>query len=231
MNRFLTAVVTAAGSGSRMGGKTNKLFLELAGKTILERTLDVILSVEQIDHVVVVVREKDEGRVLSLLEGCNKPYTIAYGGETREQSTFNGLKAMPKQTEVVLTHDGARPFILKSTIEKALEATYSYKAVVVGVPAKDTMKQVRSDMTVEATPNRAYLYHVQTPQIFDVDVLLKAYHMAEEEEITVTDDSQLVEVLGYSVKLVIGEYDNFKITTREDLYVAERLLKERELCE
>lgn len=227
--KFVTAIISAGGSGSRMGAGKNKLFLELNHRTILARTIDKIYRSSYVDHIIIVVRKEDRAQVEKLIDAYDRQiFSLAPGGASRQESIYNGLKLLPEDTKLVLSHDGARPFVATDKIDRAIETLEDYDGLVFGVAVKDTIKVVRPRGDIEATPNRKYLYHIQTPQIFHKDIMVKAYEKALIEDIEVTDDSQIVEVFGGRVKLFEGDYSNIKITTVEDLSYGEMLLK-REL--
>lgn len=228
--QYVTAVVSAAGRGTRMGEKKNKLLLKVGDKYILERTLEKVLESKYIDKVLVVIRREDEAfireNIFSNLE--EDRLLVAYGGQTREASTHNGLKALPEETVLVVTHDGARPFVDAELFDRCIESIVDVDGAVAAVPAKDTIKVVRADKTVQATPPRKNLYHVQTPQVFWKQILLDAYQKAMEEEVYVTDDASVVELFGGLVRIVEGDYSNIKITTQEDLLHAKLILEEED---
>ena len=225
MGNKITVLITAAGSGSRMGYEKGKLFLKIGSKTVIERTLEVFDKIEKIKDSILIIRKRDENEMKKIISFLSKPVKIVYGGSSREESTYNGLKALDEDCDVVLCHDGARPFIRREIIEKCLEEIESHEGVIVAVPVKDTIKCSDQNGMVDYTPNRSLLYQVQTPQVFRKEAILQAYEINKEEKIKVTDDSSLVEKLGKKVKIVIGDYTNIKITTKEDLYVGEKILE------
>ena len=148
------------------------------------------------------------------------------GGDTRQESVYAGLKAVNPRTRIVLIHDGARPLIRQSVIRKSIEETLKHRATVVGVPAKNTIKVINEDGFVEDTPDRNYLVEIQTPQTFDYDLIKEAHQKALESGVAGTDDAFLVEWLKIPVKIVVGDYTNIKITTPEDLTIAEAIIKQ-----
>lgn len=231
MDESVAAVISAAGRGTRMGWDRNKLMMELEGTTILERTLQVMKQSGRIDRYVVVVRNEDHDevrdRILPRVFGREAGEVILVeGGESREESTRNGLDAVPGECGVVLTHDGARPFAECEIVGRVLDrlAEGDVEGVICAVPVKDTIK-VASRGLVEMTPVRSTLFAVQTPQAFRVDVLRRAYEKAMRERVAVTDDSQIVEIFGGKIAVVEGSYRNIKITTAEDLLMGELLLR------
>ena len=226
---FVSVIVTAAGSGTRMVGHENKLWINLKGKKVLERTLENLLSSSIPDELILVVSDSLRLRVESeLLPRIHLgfPVKLVPGGKERQDSMYNGLGALDSRSTLVVSHDGARPFVDERMLRETLEALENYGGAVVGVPCKDTIKVVREKGEVVATPNRKHLYAIQTPQAFRRETLEKAYAIAKEEDIRVTDDASLVEKIGVPVKVVLGSYDNIKITTPEDILLAELILKE-----
>lgn len=224
-----TAIVLAAGQGKRMGTKVQKQYLEISGKPVLFYSLDVFQKSDIIDDIILVVGENQE-------EFCQKEIVekfhitkvrkIVTGGSERYFSVWNGLQAI-SESEYVFIHDGARPFITEEIIRRAYDTVKTEKACVVGMPVKDTIKIADNNGFAKETPNRSYVWMVQTPQVFETSLIKKAYSLLMEQEIIkVTDDAMVVEeMLGRSVKLVEGSYENIKITTPEDLKVAEVFVK------
>ena len=213
------AIITAAGYGKRMGKP--KQFLEIYGKPILERTISVFEQAKIIDEIIVVVNEEDVARV----KKSGKVRQVISGGRKRQDSVFNALNVLPEDVEIVAIHDGARPFVTPEIIEQAVSEAIKVGAVVVGVPVKDTIKSVRSSgLGVRSTLNRNELWAAQTPQVFKKDIILKAYQDGK-DKFQVTDDAMLVEKMGKPVKMVMGSYQNIKITTPEDLIVAQGILR------
>lgn len=228
----VTAIVVAGGSGKRMGMNIKKQYIILGEKEILAHTLEAFNEAECIDEIVVVVSEEEREIVQRDIVDkykINKVSRIAAGGKERQDSVYNGLMATDESTDYVMIHDGARPFISRQLIERALEKTKEVDATVVAVPVKDTIKVVNlTEKAVENTPKRETLWSVQTPQSFKKEVLLKAYEFASKEALQVTDDSMLVEAYGKKVYIVEGEYNNIKVTTPEDLIIGNAILAERQ---
>ncbi|MDY6065806.1 MAG: 2-C-methyl-D-erythritol 4-phosphate cytidylyltransferase [Finegoldia sp.] len=226
---YISAIIAAAGSSHRMGTKIAKQFLKIKEKMIIEYTLDTFNSIDDIDEIVLVIRERDRDIVNELIErNSYKNIKLVVGGDTRERSTYNGLKAVCDKTDIVICHDGARPFIKKEKILESINALGDYDGVVVAVKAKDTIKYVNSDMKIVNTPNRSNLYMAQTPQVFKYEAIKEAYKMVFDEKISVTDDSSLMEILGKDIRVIEGNYNNIKITTMEDLYLGEIIVNEGE---
>lgn len=222
-------IIVAAGTGSRMKKDINKQFIKLNDKEIIAHTIDKFYNNENIDDIVVVIKEEEEkyfiDNVINKYEFDN--IKIAYGGNERQDSVYNGIKKLNNNCDVILVHDGARPFVTGDIIKNSIEEAKKHNAVVVGVKVKDTIKMVSEDGNIVDTPNRNYLWSVQTPQVFKYDIITKAYEDAYNGNFYGTDDAMLVERIGYNVKMVEGSYDNIKITTPEDLKFGEQILKNK----
>ncbi|MFR3559741.1 MAG: 2-C-methyl-D-erythritol 4-phosphate cytidylyltransferase [Paraclostridium sordellii] len=220
-------IIVAAGTGSRMKKDINKQFIKLDNKEIIAYTIDKFYINDEIDDIVVVIKKDEEDYFKeNILEKYNfKNIKIAYGGEERQDSVYNGIQKLDKNCEVVLVHDGARPFVTEEIINNSIQEAKKYNAVVVGVKVKDTIKVVGEEGNIVDTPNRKYLWSVQTPQVFKYDIITKAYENAYNENYYGTDDAMLVEKIGYDVKMIEGSYDNIKITTQEDLNFGEQILR------
>ena len=220
-------VIVAAGTGSRMNMGINKQFIKLEGKEIIAYTIEKFYNNSNIEDIVVVVKE-DESEFFKkeILDKYNfKNVKIAYGGKERQDSVYNGLKLLDEKCDVVLIHDGARPFVSDKIIDKSIEEAKEHKAIVVGVPVKHTIKVIDNDKNIVDTPNRSVLWAVQTPQTFDYNILIDAYKDAFKNKFYGTDDAMLVERIGYKVKMLEGSYNNIKITTQEDLNVGSQILR------
>lgn len=220
-------VIVAAGTGSRMNMGINKQFIKLEGKEIIAYTIEKFYNNSNIEDIVVFVKE-DESEFFKkeILDKYNfKNVKIAYGGKERQDSVYNGLKLLDEKCDVVLIHDGARPFVSDKIIDKSIEEAKEHKAIVVGVPVKDTIKVIDNDKNIVDTPNRSVLWAVQTPQTFDYNILIDAYKDAFKNKFYGTDDAMLVERIGYKVKMLEGSYNNIKITTQEDLNVGSQILR------
>ena len=220
-------VIVAAGTGSRMNMGINKQFIKLEGKEIIAYTIEKFYNNSNIEDIVVVVKE-DESEFFKkeILDKYNfKNVKIAYGGKERQDSVYNGLKLLDEKCDVVLIHDGARPFVSDKIIDKSIEEAKEHKAIVVGVPVKDTIKVIYNDKNIVDTPNRSVLWAVQTPQTFYYNILIDAYKDAFKNKFYGTDDAMLVERIGYKVKMLEGSYNNIKITTQEDLNIGSQILR------
>jgi len=220
-------VIVAAGTGSRMKKDINKQFIKLDNKEIIAHTIEKFYMNENIDDIVVVIREDEEdyfkNNVINKYGFEN--IKIVYGGNERQDSVYNGIKKLNKDCEVVLIHDGARPFITNDIIKRSIKESKDHNAIVVGVKVKDTIKVVSDNGNIVDTPNRSYLWAVQTPQVFKYNIITKAYEDAYKNNYYGTDDAMLVERIGYNVKMIEGSYNNIKITTQEDLEFGEQILK------
>ena len=214
------AVIAAAGSGQRMGGM-DKVFARLGDRPILARVIDVFQECASIDQIVVVVSEPnlEPGKQLVAEQGWSKVTDVCPGGERRQDSVLAGLNRLINCDWAVI-HDGARPLVTADLVEQGLEAARETGAAAAAVPVTDTIKVAGDDLIVQGTPPRQNLWAVQTPQVFRFNIIAEAYRQTKYE---VTDDARLVEQSGYKVKLYTGSYDNIKITTPNDLALAEVL--------
>jgi len=228
-DKFVSVIISAAGSGTRMGTE-GKLHLEIAGEAVLSRTLRKFSGLSWVDELILVVRPAEEVFAQALVTqiGFSYPVHFVYGGAQRHHSVKNGLAALSAASDIVLTHDGARPFVRPEEIRRVAEAVLIHPAAAVAVPMTDTVKIVREDLSVLTTPDRSSLYRVQTPQGFQTRVLLHAYEKAEKEGIAGTDDCSIVEKQGVRVQLLPGSETNIKITTRADLRFGEGIAGEEE---
>ena len=224
--KYCGAVIVAAGTASRMGG-IDKVMAELNGEPMLVHTVRAFQSCDAIREIVVVTREDLLEKVAELCVHFPKVKRVVPGGADRPASVKNGLQALSSKTRLVAVQDGARPLITCEVIDRAVRAANTYGAAAPGVPVKDTVKIVRGGV-VESTPDRSCLQAIQTPQVFDLDLLTGALEKAKGDKAPITDDCSAVERLGMSVKIVEGDEKNIKITTPMDLIIAEKLLEERQ---
>ncbi len=226
----VTAIILAAGEGRRIGGEISKTYLPIAGRALVLRTLDRMFSARTVDDVVLVVAAGEFARCESLLSGDiglrNRRWSMQRGGATRQQSAKRGLERVGTDTDIVIIHDGARPFVSAALIDRCVEAAADKGAVVVGLPVRDTIKLVSPDGLIQTTPERSGLWEIQTPQVFRRDLIVAAHERAEREGVQVTDDAMAVERAGEPVYVLEGERNNFKITLPEDLWLAESLIRE-----
>lgn len=210
-------------------GGAKKQFLEINGTAILAVTVSVFNDCQSVDEIFVAVGKEDVAYAKELLKDFVKVKMIIAGGTERQDSVYNCIKEIAKESDddIVVIHDGARPLVTKELISNAIVEARTSKAVVVGVPSKDTVKTVSADGTIMETLDRGSIWLTQTPQAFHYSIIRQAYERAEKIGYKATDDSKLVERMGISVKMVMGSYENIKITTLEDLPVAEAILKQR----
>lgn len=218
------AVIVAAGSASRMGG-IDKVMAPLGGTPMVERTAAAFQNCDAIAEIVIVTRPDLIRPISVLCAGMDKVRAVVAGGSSRQESVWLGLNALSEGIQLAAIHDGARPLVSNLVIDRTVRAANSYGAAAPAVPVKDTIKVVKGGL-VEKTPDRATLQAVQTPQVFDFDLLRGALKKAEEEKAAVTDDCSAVERLGMKVKIVEGDERNLKVTTPMDLKIAEMLLEE-----
>lgn len=216
-------IIPAAGQGRRMKADVSKQYIEVAGKPILAFTIEKFQELDLIDDIILVVGENEleyAEKYIKNRYGFTKITNIVSGGSNRQDSVFEGLKVLDESIEIVLIHDGVRPLIDHDSIKKIIEETVKYKACVLAVQVKDTIKVVDDKGNVIETPNRNQLYCVQTPQAFDRALIIEAYHKGLLNDYKVTDDAMMVEQFtSTKVKIVEGNYNNIKITTPEDFQI------------
>ena len=222
---MISAIVLAGGRGKRMNYHKSKQFIEIKGKPVLVYTLEKFIYNKSIDEVILVLPEDevDYCKKEVLQKYSVKVDRIVIGGKERQDSVFNALEAMEK-ANIVLIHDGARPFISEKIIEEGIKYANIYGAAAPGVTPKDTIKIKNEDNISVDTPDRNTLVAVQTPQCFKYDEIYQCHRKIKEENAIVTDDTSVVERYGHKVYLYEGDYTNIKITTPEDLILAERLI-------
>ena len=222
---MISAIVLAGGRGKRMNYHKSKQFIEIKGKPVLVYTLEKFIYNKSIDEVILVLPEDevDYCKKEVLQRYSLKVDRIVIGGKERQDSVFNALEALEK-ADIVLIHDGARPFISEKIIEEGIKYANIYGAAAPGVTPKDTIKIKNEDNISVDTPDRNTLVAVQTPQCFKYDEIYQCHRKIKEENAIVTDDTSVVERYGHKVYLYEGDYTNIKITTPEDLILAERLI-------
>lgn len=220
-------VIVAAGSGKRMGGQRNKLWLPLAGEPILAHTVRLFATHPNIDEVVLVVSEADHAEVMAWISAEKLAVVVTLGGAERQDSVRNGLASLSANCDYVLVHDAARPFVTRKQISDMIKQVQQDQATIMAVPVKDTIKVVGANGLVESTPARESLWAVQTPQAFRMSLLREAHQAAEAAGKLGTDDAMLVEWLGHPVSIMQGSYENIKITTPDDLWFGEEILRKR----
>ena len=238
MKKRCIAIVLAGGQGKRMGTNIQKQYLDVAGKPLIYYSLNTFQKSQIIDDIILVV---GEGQIEYVREeivnvyGITKVIDIVEGGKERYDSVWSGLCAIEKQENdkdsYVFIHDSARPFVTEAILERAYAEVERTKACVVGVPSKDTVKLVDNMAFAKETPDRNFVWIIQTPQVFDAGLIIKAYtKMMQQSVIQVTDDAMVVEQqMQLPVKMVMGSYENIKVTTPEDLDVAEIFVKRLDL--
>ena len=218
------AVIVAAGSASRMGG-IDKVMAPLGGEPMIARTVRAFRECDAVSEIVIVTREDLILPIRELTKGCEKVKAVVAGGKSRQESVGKGLNALSKDVKMAAIHDGARPLITWQLIDWVIRAANTYGAAAPAIPVKDTIKTVEGGIVVN-TPDRSKLNAVQTPQVFDIDMLKGALLKAYQDGAEVTDDCSAVERLGMKVKIVEGDEKNLKVTTPMDLKIAEMLLED-----
>lgn len=220
------AVIVAAGSASRMGG-IDKVMAPLGGEPMIARTVRAFQNCDAIAKIVIVTRQDLILPITQLTRDMNKVVAVVCGGSSRQESVQLGLNALPEEIQLAAIHDGARPLVGWQLIDRVVRAANTYNAAAPAIPVKDTIKVVKGRV-VDHTPDRAALFAVQTPQVFDFDLLRGALKKAELDGAAVTDDCSAVERMGMAVKIVDGEERNLKVTTPLDLKIAQLLLEEEQ---
>ena len=223
--KYCGAVIVAAGSASRMGG-IDKVMAPLGGEPMVVRTVRQFQNCDAIREIVIVTRADLLIPISNLCHGFDKVKAVVIGGNSRDESVWQGLNALSDQVKLVAVQDGARPFADWQLIDRVVRCANSYSAAAPAIPVKDTIKIVKGGL-VASTPNRSELQAVQTPQVFDFDLLRGALQKAKADGAAITDDCSAVERLGMSVRIVAGDEKNIKITTPLDLKIAELLLEEQ----
>ena len=218
------AVIVAAGSATRMGG-IDKVMAELKGEPMIVRTVRAFQQCDAIREIVIVTREDLIRPISSLCAKMDKVKIVVAGGKSRQESVWLGLNSLSKDVKLAAIHDGARPLISQAVIDRCVRAANTYGAAAPALPVKDTIKVARGGVVV-STPDRSTLKAIQTPQVFDFDLLRGALKKAEQDGVDLTDDCAAVERMGMSVKLVEGDEGNLKVTTPLDLKIAELLLED-----
>ncbi len=227
MANNLKVVIAAAGTGSRMGSNINKQYMLLKGKPVLYHAVSTFNQMDLVEEIIVVAHpEEVDYCQKNIIDKYNltKVTKVIPGGSQRQESVWQGLQNLSKDTHLVAVHDGARPLIYPELILKIYHAANKYGAAIPGVLAKDTLKTIDENGFVRETLDRSRIIAVQTPQIFNYSRLVKAYQAAYQDNFIGTDDASLYEKYIDQVKFVMGDYHNLKITTPEDLVVAEQLI-------
>jgi len=223
-----SAVIAAAGSSQRMNGE-DKLFVKIHGIPVLAHTLKAFQSCEYIKEIIVVTRDYYKGHVSDICSqyGITKAEKIIIGGQTRLVSVTNGVFAVSGKAKLIAIHDGARPCVDNGIIERAVESAVKYHAAAPAVPVSSTIKRVKNSMIIE-TVDRGDLVEIQTPQVFTSELIKAALTNAGNKSIDVTDDCKAVELIGATVRITEGSRNNIKLTTREDLIIAEAIIRRQE---
>ncbi len=223
----VSVIIVSAGKSTRMGG-INKQFLELSGIPVLIRSIMAFDEIENVSEIIVVTNKDSVSETEKMIEGFSfkKPIKVTDGGETRQQSVFNGFRLVSDDSDFVTIHDGARPLVSENAIKCVIKDAQAHGASTLGVPVKDTIKVVENGF-ISDTPERSKLFIAQTPQTFEKALYKKGIENALENSMDFTDDCQLIEAIGVKVFMTIGDYSNIKITTPEDIRLAEFFLSER----
>ena len=221
-------LIPAAGMGRRMGSDRNKLLLQLLGKPLLAWSLLAAESSSTIEWIGIIGQPADFADFKQILKELNftKPVELIVGGETRQESVYNGLQALPQSAERVLIHDGARCLATPELFDRCSDSLATCKGLIAAVPVKDTIKVVEQEVITD-TPDRSNLWAAQTPQGFEVELLKRCHDRGKKSGWQVTDDAALFEKCDLSVKIVPGEETNLKVTTPVDLAIAEFILRQR----
>lgn len=221
-DKFVSAIIVAAGKGTRMGSEIPKQYLSVGGKTILETTLYKFEKSNEVDEIILIVNKEDLEYVRNEMADFYKKITcVRAGGSTRTESVYEGIKSVSRHDGIVLIHDGVRPFISYNLITSCVEGAYNYKACIPVVDVVDTVKETGNDGFVNKTLDRSHIKAVQTPQAFEYELISECYHNAVTEDAVFTDDSSIAEYYGYKVRVIDGLTRNIKITTPQDLRIAE----------
>ncbi|MFZ3590879.1 2-C-methyl-D-erythritol 4-phosphate cytidylyltransferase [Bacillus sp. DJP31] len=222
-------VIPAAGQGKRMNAGINKQFIQLGQLPVIIHTLSVFEHDPDCTGIILVINEKETATFEEMLwtYQIKKVQHLVRGGKERQHSVYNGLVKMDSNVELVLVHDGARPFVTIEKIHELVHVASKQGAAILAVPVKDTIKKVTNNL-VDETVERSSLWAVQTPQAFRVAILVEAYEQAIRAGFIGTDEASLVEYLGMPITIVMGDYENIKLTTPEDLTYGESILQKRQ---
>lgn len=227
LNKKVTAILLVAGNSNRYGQNRNKNFEIINGKTILSYSLNEFNKNENIDNIIIAVKQNEIPKVKQIIEKeqFTKNIKIINGGKTRAESVYNCIKNT--NSDIVIIHDGARPLIKQEYINKCIENIDEFKGVTIGVKSKDTIKIANENNMVISTTNRENTWMIQTPQCFDRQTLLEMHEKYKSAD--VTDDCELLEKDNYKIKIIEGDYTNIKITTYDDFEIVNRLLNNQNL--
>lgn len=223
-----SAIIVAAGKGTRMDDKMRKQYISLAGRPLLCHTLLAFNACTMINELFLVVPRKDVDFCLKIILSplkLQKKITLVPGGPERQDSVYNGLLAMEHKENIIVIHDGVRPFIKPDQIAACINGAKEFGACILGIPAYDTLKKVSNSGYIEKTIERDSIWLIQTPQAFQYELILKAHKIARQDEYTGTDDALLVERIGKDIKVIPGSKCNIKITTKKDLKFAKAMIE------
>ena len=224
---MISAIIVAAGKGIRMNDPIRKQYLDLAGRPVLAHSVKVFDTCELVDKIFLVIPKEDieycQENIVPFMELKNG-LTLVPGGEQRQNSVYNGLRAMDKNTDTVVIHDGVRPFIQPHELKACILGARKFGACILGIPAGDTVKCVGKSGFIEKTLARDSIWLAQTPQAFKYECIMRAHETARRDGYTGSDDASLVERLGAGVKIINGSKNNIKITVQEDLIIARAML-------
>lgn len=226
-NIFVSAVIVAGGKGTRMNMNESKQFMMIGDMPVLSRTISAFENSQNVSEIVVVVNEEDvsfcEENIVNAYN-FRKVTKVVAGGKERQYSVYNGISNTNSSANIVLIHDGARPFITEDVIRNTIDGAIEHSSAVCAVKVKDTIKVASSEGIITKTLERDSLWSIQTPQAFKRNVILAAHEKAQNDNFLGTDDAVLVEQLGIATKIVLGNYLNIKITTQEDLLFAQAII-------
>lgn len=225
---FVTAIIVCAGNSTRMGLEISKQFIPIMGRCAIEYTLTAFEKAESINEVLVVCRESDEQKIKQIAKAFKKVKAVVYGGKVRSESVFNGIKAASESATHFAIHDGARILIKPVDINRVVEIAVKTNAATLGVPVTDTIKTVDNNSIITGTPKRSELMAVQTPQVFEKGLYLRAVDNMNNLGCEITDDCQLVEAVGAKVLIANGSYSNIKLTVQSDIKYAQMLISDDE---
>jgi len=216
----VTAIILIAGNSTRFGTNGNKNFEKINGKYVFEYSLEAFLDNEYVDNIIVAIKKNERDLVEQILVNVTKEIKVIIGGNTRKESVYNCLRET--NSDIVIIHDGARPMIKQNYINECIESINKVKGVTIGVKSKDTIKITDEDNIVINTTKRSNTWLIHTPQCFDRKILLRMHEKYDNEDIT--DDCMLLELDGYKVKIIEGDYTNIKITTKEDMNIIKEFI-------
>lgn len=226
---FVSVIIAAAGNSTRYGTGKSKQFLILDNTPVLIKSIQAFEEIDDVKEIIITARKQDFDIIEDFIAqyGVRKVKHIVEGGATRQDSIYAAVEKVDEEADLIAVHDGARPLIKRKVIESVIQKADEVDAAACAVPVKDTIKIIDSSGKIVTTPERASLRAVQTPQIFRFSLYKEAIEKAVSDGKQYTDDCQLVESMGYPIYLVDGDYENIKITTPDDLLVAEKFLSER----